>query len=121
MNRQPSQTSNFLVIIQPCARHPGWFNVTFLRISSNQILSTARHFEARVYVSNILDAQRAVFGGRGDLPTHEINYVGMHEEDQQEEDRAEVTNERVNLMNLSSNDHHYFVITLENNFFRGLR
>ena len=119
MNRQQPQTSNFLVIVHPSG-HTGWVDVTFLRIKSNTIGSKDRHFGARVYISNILDAQRAVFGKQSNITTRPINYVGMHDEGEYNEDRAEVTNERVDLMNLQNDSHHYFVITLENNFFRGL-
>ena len=118
----PAEMNNYLVMMEQTKNRQEWARVTFLRMNNmNNMNDMNRHFETEVYIPNIRNAQRAVFGRQSNLPTRPINYVGMHDEERNKEVRAEVTNERVDLKNLDRNGDAYYIITLENNFFQGLR
>ena len=103
--------------------------LTILRNSNDGIDATllrlpltndnVRHKEKCLNPNHIHNIQEAIFRFKKNV-SEPIEYLGMAEEQFNEESRAYVTNRQVNLENLDNNYDNYYIITISEEYFDGL-
>ena len=90
-------------------------NATLLRLSKNN----RRYLEKKLNPNYIHNIQEVIFRFQKNV-SKPIEYLGMDEEQFNEESRAYVTNRQVNLDNLDNNHENYYIITISEEYFEGL-
>ena len=92
-------------------------DATLLRLPSTN--ENVRHKEKVLNPNHIHGIREVIFGFQKNV-SEPIEYLGMDEEQFNEESRAYATNRQVNLENLDNNYDNYYIITISQEYFDGL-